>query len=151
MMRRTLIACSMALAAAGALAQPSGAEIYASKCAACHQALGAGAPGLAPPLAGNAGRFAASPAGRDHLPRVLLTGMAGSIVVGGERYVGAMPSQAALSDQEIVAVLSYVLKDIEKVDNLGWLTAEHVANIRRAGGTPNETFKQRPGLQPAGK
>ena len=39
----------------------------------------------------------------------------------------------------LVAVVVHVLKDIEKVDDVAWLTPEYVETIRRSGGSPNQT------------
>jgi mono/diheme cytochrome c family protein len=143
-----IVASALAGVAVGVCAQPSGAEIYATRCVACHQAGGVGTPGLAPPLVANVGRHAASPEGQQYLVRVLLHGLAGSIVVNGVRYVGAMP-QAQLSNPELVAVLAYVLSDIEKVDGVAWLTPEYVETIRRSGGSPNQTQSLRSKLPAA--
>ena len=136
---RVIVASALGGVAAGVCAQPSGAEIYASRCIACHQAGGVGTPGLAPPLVANVGRHAASSEGHEYLVRVLLHGLAGSITVNGVRYVGAMP-QAQLANPELVAVMVHVLKDIEKVDDVAWLTPEYVETIRRSGGSPNQTL-----------
>ena len=81
-----------------------GAVVYASKCAACHQASGLGIPGVFPPLAGSEWV-----AGSDKvLVQIPLHGVAGSIGVKGVTYQGAMPSFSTLSDEEIAAVLTHV-------------------------------------------
>lgn len=143
-MRQLLSAAFLMLAAAPLLAQDqTGAGLYATHCVACHQAEAVGAPGIAPPLAGNIGRHANSADGRAYLVRVPLTGMVGTINVGGVRYTGNMPSFAKLTDGEIASVLTYVLGAYEAVSDMGWLTPEFVAGIRQSGGTPNETHKLR--------
>lgn len=143
-MRQLLSAALMILAAAPLSAQDqTGAALYATHCVVCHQVEAVGAPGIAPPLAGNIGRHANSEAGRAYLVRVPLTGMVGTINVGGVRYTGNMPSFAKLSDGEIASVLTYVLSAYEAVGDMGWLTPEFVGGIRQSGGTPNETHKLR--------
>lgn len=81
-----------------------GAALYASLCAACHQATGQGLPGVFPPLAGTP-----SIAGADRrLAAIVLHGVTGSLTVGGTVYNGAMPAFGAqLSDAEIAAVLTH--------------------------------------------
>lgn len=152
-MRRLFMACLLlldtgVLLAGDAAGQP-GAGVYATHCVACHQADGQGAPGIAPPLAGNVGRHAASEAGRNYVVRVPLTGMVGAITVDGVRYVGNMPSFAMLSDAEIASVLGHVLRDFNGVADLSWLTPEFVGSVRQSHGTPNETYKQRSRLPAA--
>ena len=143
-MRQLLSAAFLTLAAAPLLAQDqAGAGLYATHCVACHQVEAVGAPGIAPPLAGNIGRHASSEAGRAYLARVPLTGMVGTINVGGVRYTGNMPSFAKLTDGEIASVVAYLLATYEGIGDLAWLTPEFVAAIRQAGGTPNETHKLR--------
>ena len=94
-MRQLLSAALLVLAAAPLSAQDkAGAGLYATHCVACHQVEAVGAPGVAPPLAGNIGRHASTAEGRAYLARVPLTGMVGAINVGGVRYVGNMPSFA---------------------------------------------------------
>lgn len=143
MFKRWLMAAMLIATHAAAWSEPAGARIYAERCIACHQAGGAGVPGIAPPLAGNVGRMAGSEEGRAYLARVLLVGMVGAIKVDGIRYSGNMPAQAALTDAEIADVLGYLLKDIELLSDLSWLTPGHVASQRRAGGTPNDVHKMR--------
>lgn len=147
-MRQLFAACLLALNVGGLLAEDApgkpGSGVYAAHCVACHQPDGQGAPGVAPPLAGNVGRHAASPEGRNYLARVPLTGMVGSITVDGVRYIGNnMPSFAALSDDDIASVVGYVLRDFNGVTDVTWLTPAFIAGVRQMGGTPNETHKQR--------
>jgi mono/diheme cytochrome c family protein len=83
----------------------SGAEVFAARCAACHQSGGRGLPGTFPPLAGS--NWVTGPG----VPavRILLHGVQGTLTVNGAAYNGAMPGFASqLSDEEIAAVLSYV-------------------------------------------
>lgn len=86
----------------------TGAELYASNCAMCHQANGIGAPGQYPPLKGRIDKIAASAEGKHYLADVLVYGMAGRIDAGGASYVGFMPSFRQLPDPDIAALLSWL-------------------------------------------
>lgn len=82
-----------------------GAQIFASRCASCHQATGAGLPGVFPPLAGSewVNGDGTTVAG------ILLLGITGPITVKGATFNGMMPAfGASLSDAEIAAVASHV-------------------------------------------
>jgi mono/diheme cytochrome c family protein len=81
-----------------------GGTVYAATCAACHQANGAGTPGLFPPLAGS--EYVTGDSWR--LIRIALHGLTGPITVAGVEYSGAMPPWKQLSDAELAAVLTYV-------------------------------------------
>jgi mono/diheme cytochrome c family protein len=91
--------------AAGAAPAVDGAAIFSARCAACHQATGAGLPGVFPPLAGSNWVN-----GRDTtVIQIVLHGIQGSLTVNGITYNGAMPTFGAqLSDAEIAAVLTHV-------------------------------------------
>ena len=82
-----------------------GAAVFASSCAGCHQATGAGLPGVFPPLAGSewvVGKDGTAAA-------IVLQGVTGDITVKGTTYKGAMPAfKTQLSDDQVAAVLSHV-------------------------------------------
>lgn len=79
--------------------------LFQANCAACHQADGSGVVGLAPPL--RSSDFQKLSRDSDYLPRVLLTGMTGKIMVDGMALVGNMPSFATqFSDQEIAGLVT---------------------------------------------
>ncbi len=80
-----------------------GAGVFASICAACHQAAGQGLAGVFPPLAGSDFLMA----DKTRSIRVLLGGLKGDVVVNGVTYRGEMP-KFPLSDEQISDVLSYV-------------------------------------------
>lgn len=84
---------------------PDGATLFARTCSACHQPTGTGVSGVYPPLAG-------SPwvVGDPSTPaRIVLLGIQGPIEVGGRTYDSVMPTwRAALGDEDIAAVLTYV-------------------------------------------
>jgi len=104
-----LTTCALLACAGSGPIRADGAALYAAHCAACHQPDGNGTEGLAPPLAGVLQKWAKVAAGREYLAQVLVSGMVGSITSGGVKYNGNMPSAAGLSDDELSAVMGYVL------------------------------------------
>lgn len=98
----------LTMAASGSV-RADGAALYATHCVACHQPDGNGAEGLAPPLAGVLEKRARVAEGREYLAQVVVSGMVGGIKSRGVKYNGNMPSAAALSDDELSAVMGYVL------------------------------------------
>lgn len=82
-----------------------GAALFASRCAACHQANGMGLPGVFPPLAGS--EWVTGKA--DLVAKMVLHGISGAITVKGATFDGAMPAfKEQLSDAEIAAVASHL-------------------------------------------
>ena len=81
-----------------------GAQLYASTCAACHQATGTGLPGAFPPLVKNPSVLNADPA--KHI-RVVLNGMTGE-PIEGVTYPSPMPPfGAALSDADVADIVNH--------------------------------------------
>ncbi|MEO6351733.1 MAG: cytochrome c [Burkholderiaceae bacterium] len=105
-----------------------GAQIFAAQCVACHQASGAGLPGVFPPLAGSewvAGKEAV-------LAQILLHGISGSLTVKGAVYNGQMPAfQDKLNDAEIAAVLTHIRTNFGNA--AGKVDAALVKTEREAG------------------
>lgn len=102
------------------------AAIYASRCAACHQANGNGLPGVFPPLAASEwvnGKVTT-------LGAILLHGVNGPLTVSGKTYNGNMPSfKDQLNDAEIAAVASYIRN---QWGNQGeTVAADSIANLRK--------------------
>jgi mono/diheme cytochrome c family protein len=85
-----------------------GERTYAS-CSGCHQATGAGIPGVFPPVAGHSADLYAAEGGRQYLIQVLLYGVQGPITVAGATYNGLMPGWASFSDQQIAAVINHIV------------------------------------------
>ena len=86
----------------------SGQTTYMMVCFACHQPTGLGLPNMFPPLKGSDWVAAPKP---DRLIRMVLQGITGPITVNGQPFPSIaplMPSQAALSDQQIADVLTFV-------------------------------------------
>ncbi len=86
-----------------------GKRVYATNCAACHQADGKGVAGVFPPLAGSDW---VNTEGHARLVRIVLGGLNGPITVNGQTYNNVMvPWRDILSDEQIAAVLSYVRQE----------------------------------------
>jgi mono/diheme cytochrome c family protein len=75
----------------------------------CHQPDGKGAPSVYPPLAGSVGRYMALKQGRTYVIDVVSFGMGGKIDSGGDSFEGDMPPWPQLSDEEVAAVLTFVM------------------------------------------
>lgn len=110
----------------------SGKRLYAT-CAACHQANGAGVPGVYPPLA--ASEWVTGSEAR--LIRVLLHGLSGPITVKGNNYNGLMPAFGKVTgggynwtDERIAHVLSYIRHDWG--NNASFITKEQVTEVLKA-------------------
>lgn len=81
-----------------------GKALYQAKCIACHGPTGNGVPPVFPPLAGS--EWVNGPV--ENLIKIQLHGLSGPIEVKGKLYNGMMPNNAAMSNQEIADVLTYV-------------------------------------------
>lgn len=111
----------------------SGKKVF-NNCVACHQASGAGIPGVYPPLAGS-DWVGKSP---EILTRIVLHGLSGEIVVNGETYNNAMTAFSNLSDKKIAAVLSYVRNSWGNQYPI--ITEEEVAAIRANAGSRSSPY-----------
>ena len=111
--------------AAAAGGGADGHAIYAARCAACHQASGAGLPGVFPPLAGSEWVTGKGEA----LASILLHGVTGAITVKGAKFNGAMPRfKDQLKDDEIAALATYLRS--QWGNQAPALTADVVAKAR---------------------
>lgn len=103
-----LAACSLAVAActpepSAESAPLTGRQVFLAKCSACHQADGSGVPAICPPLS-TSPRLAGPP---EDIIRIMLLGMKGRIVRGGQTYNGIMPSwRFDLNDAQIATVIN---------------------------------------------
>ncbi|WP_237153832.1 c-type cytochrome [Oryzibacter oryziterrae] len=112
MMRKMLLATAFVAVALPALAA-DGTKVFESVCAACHQSGGKGTPGLAPPLIDPALWQRLGDKAPYYVANVMIGGLSGTITAGGQGYYGlAMPSQAHLSDDELMAAANHVLQDL---------------------------------------
>lgn len=114
--------------AGGSSGAVDGAQIFSSQCAACHQASGAGVPGVFPPLAGSEWVN-----GKSSLAiNILLHGISGKLTVKGTSYEGAMPSfKDKLSDAELAALLTHIRSSFG--NGAGKVDVAEVAAVREAG------------------
>ena len=111
------------------------AELYQSKCFACHQANGAGIPNVFPPLAGS--EWVTGPS--ENLIRIQLRGLTGEITVKGKKYNSVMPPNAMMTDDDIASVLTYVRSNFgNKADAV---TPDQVKALRGEIGKPMLTVK----------
>jgi len=121
--------CAVSAYAADAPA-PSGASVFAGRCAVCHGPEAAGIPGSFPSLHDQIVAFGKTPEGRDYLVMVVTTGLMGNLKVGGVSYLGVMPAQSGLSEAEVAAVLSFLASDRGKMTGDAAITAADVSAIR---------------------
>jgi mono/diheme cytochrome c family protein len=84
-----------------------GQTIFRNNCAQCHQASGAGVPGVYPPLAGTPWVVGKE----DRLIKILLHGLVGPIEVLGNTYNGAMPAIGSMRDRDIAAVATFIRQE----------------------------------------
>lgn len=112
-----------------------GKAIFAAQCAACHQATGKGLPGVFPPLDGSEWVQGAPKV----VANILLHGITGEITVEGQKYQGAMPSFAQLSDAELAGVASFVRSNwSNKAEPIG---ADLFAQERKASASRSTPFE----------
>ncbi|TCO69563.1 c-type cytochrome [Rhodovulum euryhalinum] len=146
-LRMLLAGAFLALATPAHAAAADGGEVFDRVCAACHNAGGIGTPGVAPPLADpplwtrlgpeTSARFIAG---------VVIAGFSGTIFSQGMGYYGlVMPPQSQLSDEELAAVTTHVLR------NLGGIEAEvtpaDIAAVRAAPPGHKDLMQLRGGSQ----
>jgi mono/diheme cytochrome c family protein len=117
-------------AAPGFADEPSGAGVFAARCAVCHGPEAAGIPGSFPSLHEQIVAFGKLPEGRDYLVMVVTTGLMGDLKVGGVSYRGVMPAQSGLSEAEVAAVLGYLASDRGKLAGGPVITAADVTAAR---------------------
>ncbi len=83
----------------------AGQALFAGTCSVCHQANGAGLPGVFPPLAKS--DFLNQDTKR--AVNVVLHGLSGKVKVNGKDYDSVMPPMNQLNDDEVANILTYVL------------------------------------------
>ena len=86
-----------------------GKNVFLANCAICHQPSGLGIPGVYPPLAGSEIVVGQNGFGENHLARIVMYGLGGSLRLGDANYNGYMaPWRSVLNDAQIAAVLTYI-------------------------------------------
>jgi mono/diheme cytochrome c family protein/glucose/arabinose dehydrogenase len=85
----------------------AGKELYVTSCMACHQPLGQGQEGLAPPLADSEWTIGS----QERLVRIILQGVRGPIMVSGKIYDLDMPGMSVLDDEQIASILTYIRRE----------------------------------------
>ncbi len=132
-------------AATQVAAGPDGEALFVSTCSACHQASGQGIPGAFPPLAGTAPEL--YKASRELPMEIVVFGMQGAITAAGATYNGVMPSHLQMQDDEIAAVLDYVMKawgnDADLPADYQPYTADEVNEVRGKMLTASEVYDAR--------
>jgi mono/diheme cytochrome c family protein len=135
------------LAQADAIDTGAGETVFATHCAACHQATGAGIPAAFPPLAGHFPEIVDLEGGRAYPILVVLYGLSGSIEVLGQTYASMMPPMGYLGDEEIADVLNYVATAWDNAAELDEAfeayTAEEVAAERDRALTMDDVYAVR--------
>ncbi|RZL00414.1 MAG: nitrite reductase, copper-containing [Rubrivivax sp.] len=96
-------------AASGTLTQQeqvlAGQALFSGACSVCHQANGAGLPGVFPPLA----KSDFLQADLKRAIGVVLHGLTGKVTVNGKEYDSVMPPMNQLNDDEVANILTYVV------------------------------------------
>ncbi len=105
-----------------------GEALYLANCAACHQPDGRGLPGAFPPLAGS-DYLRADPM---RALKVTVEGLTGKITVNGQTYDNVMPAMSYLKDEELAAIITYVLNSWDNPG--GQITTAQVADYRDQAG-----------------
>jgi mono/diheme cytochrome c family protein len=112
-----------------------GKAVYENVCALCHNVDGSGKPGQAPPLSGSEW-VTGNP---NRVIRIPLSGLTGPITVKGQEWNLAMPAMgAALSDEDLAAVLTYMRKSWGNSGSE--ITAEQVKKVRSEVGNRSQPW-----------
>ncbi|MBY0364668.1 nitrite reductase, copper-containing [Roseateles aquatilis] len=102
----------------------AGQALFAGTCSVCHQANGAGLPGVFPPLAKS--DYLAADTKR--AISVVLHGLSGKVKVNGQEYNSVMPPMNQLNDDEVANILTYVLNAWDNAG--GRVTTDDVRKVR---------------------
>jgi mono/diheme cytochrome c family protein len=154
---KSLLRCALVVilvAAVGGSANASGESVFASHCTVCHQASGKGIPGMYPPLADTIGRYVSRPNGRAYLVHVVNFGLTGPISSHGATFNGLMQPWPQLHDEEMAAVLNYVLTKFNRAvlpADFKPYTAAEVASYRGKPMTLAQIRAERDAITGGGK
>jgi len=134
----------------GTLPTVDGETVFTLNCVSCHQATGAGLPGAFPPLSGGHAAELANAGGRGYMIRSLIYGLQGAIEVQGMTYMSAMPAWPQLTDEDVAAVLNYIVEAWDNGEVLDAsfepFTIEEVTAARGEGLAPTDVLNLRPAL-----
>ncbi len=123
-----------------------GEQVFATVCAACHQANAQGLPGAFPPLAGSSwvSQDPETPI------RIVIAGLSGPIKVNNGDFNSMMPPPPGLDDEKIAAVLTYVRSHFGNQGSA--ITKDQVSAVRAAlsGRTNPWSSDELSKLRPAG-
>jgi mono/diheme cytochrome c family protein len=136
-----VLGLSISLAAAQAAASDEGERLYTTNCAVCHMADGAGSPQLAPPLRSELWKRLGARA-PDYISSVMISGLVG-VPLDGVRYAAAMPQWLQLSDAQLAAIGTHVVKKLNGTK--ATVTAAQVKRARDAAPGVNELKAMRNG------
>jgi len=112
--------------AASAAPIARGKALYRQYCISCHQENGSGVPRMNPPLI----KTEYVLGDKTRLIGILLNGFNEDVEINGDYYSNPMPSQAALKDQEIADILSYVRNSFG--NKASTVSAAEVTTVRGA-------------------
>lgn len=108
-----------------------GEKIFGQYCTACHQATGAGIPGVFPTLHGTKW-VNGQP---ERMVAIVMNGLGGEIEVSGTTYNSVMTAHGFLKDKDIAAVVSFVRSNAEWGNTGGIVEESVVAGLRAAEGS----------------
>ena len=132
-----------ALLAAGGAEAADGKASYLKHCSLCHQADAQGIPGTFPRIWGRVGEIAATPEGATFLAQALLWGMSGTIAVDDVPVTGVMPGVPHVPDEEIAAIVDYLITEDGAVKNTSAFSIETLKAVRAAGRIPQAATNAR--------
>lgn len=131
----------------GTGAAPSdGQDLFNTVCASCHNEMGVGVPGLAPPLDRPEFWQALGDDAPRYISGVITKGLNAPITVRGERYAGlVMVPLAGNTDEDLAHIATWVLGTLGKTE--GTVTPELVAEIRGSNLTIQDLRDMRPDVE----
>lgn len=135
---------ALGLAGVCAVHAADGAALFAQHCAACHQVDGSGTVGLAPPLKGD--HWARLGADRAYLAGVLVHGLSGPIKIGGQTFVGSMPSFGAQLDDATLADIATHVRKLQGAQDAAPFAADDIRAARSQPGSPPLSRQRRAAL-----
>ncbi|MDE0098287.1 MAG: cytochrome c, partial [Truepera sp.] len=127
-----------------------GLETFNTTCVACHQSTGQGLPGAFPPLVEHAANLYNVEGGRDYLISAVLYGLQGPVEIAGTTYNSVMAPWSSLSDEQVAAVLNYVVTswgNRELLTEFTPISPDEVAALRGQGLSGAQALELRPSLE----